>query len=62
MTPSLARQPSLPGNPSPEEIVMHADPHHATMAAKGDGTNCHLIAALSLEELLNRLDEIVAGR
>ena len=29
---------------------------------KGDGQDCHVVAALSLRELLNRLEEIVAGR
>ena len=32
------------------------------IAEKGDGSDCHVVAALSLRELLNRLDEIVAGQ
>jgi len=31
-------------------------------AEKTDGRNCHVVAALSLRELLDRLDEIVAGQ
>ena len=32
------------------------------IAEKGDGSDCHVVAALSLRELLNRLDEIVADQ
>jgi hypothetical protein len=31
-------------------------------AEKSEGTDSHVVAALSLTELLNRLDEIVAGQ
>ncbi len=32
------------------------------IAEKGDSPDCHVVAALSLRELLNRLDEIVAAQ
>ena len=32
------------------------------IAEKGDNRACHVVAALSLRELLNRLDEIVAAQ
>jgi hypothetical protein len=32
------------------------------LAEKDDGPNCHVVAALSLKELLNRLEEIVAAQ
>jgi len=32
------------------------------IAEKGDGQDCHVVAALSLRELLNRLEEIVAAK
>jgi len=32
------------------------------IAEKGDGHDCHVVAALSLRELLNRLEEIVAAQ
>ena len=32
------------------------------IAEKGDNRDCHVVAALSLRELLNRLEEIVAAQ
>jgi hypothetical protein len=45
------------------EWQIHAE-HRGTRftAEKAEGKTSHVVAALSLEELLNRLDEIVAGR
>jgi len=45
----------------PEWSIHAQDGASRFTAEKGDGTNCHLVAALSLEQLLNRLDEIVAA-
>lgn len=45
----------------PEWAIFSQDRGQRFTAEKTDGRNCHVVAALSLEELLNRLDEIVAG-
>ena len=34
----------------------------ALRRGKGDNQDCHVVAALSLRELLNRLEEIVAAQ
>lgn len=46
----------------PEWSIHPQDRGTRFTAEKSDGTNCHVVAALSLKELLNRLDEIVAGQ
>jgi hypothetical protein len=45
----------------PEWSIHAQDGATRFTAEKDDGTNCHLVAALSLQELLDRLDEIVAA-
>jgi len=46
----------------PEWSIHAQDGARRFIAEKGDGQDCHVVAALSLRELLNRLEEIVAGR
>jgi hypothetical protein len=46
----------------PEWSIHAQDGARRFIAEKSDGTNRHLVAALSLDELLNRLDEMVASR
>lgn len=46
----------------PEWSIHAHDGARRFIAEKGDGSDCHVVAALSLKELLNRLDEIVAGQ
>ena len=46
----------------PEWSIHAQDGARRFIAETGDGGDCHVVAALSLRELLNRLDEIVAGR
>ena len=46
----------------PEWSIHPQDGARRFIAEKGDGQDCHIVAALSLRELLNRLDEIVAGQ
>ena len=45
----------------PEWSIHAQDGARRFIAEKGDGQDCHVVAALSLRELLNRLEEIVAG-
>ena len=43
--------------------AIHAQDGGARFTAeKGDGHSAHIVAALSLEELLNRLEQIVASQ
>ena len=44
------------------EWSIHAQGAQHFIAEKGDNQACHIVAAPSLTELLNRLDEIVAAR
>lgn len=46
----------------PEWCIHAHDGARRFIAEKGDGQDCHVVAALSLRELVNRLDEIVAGQ
>ena len=46
----------------PEWLIQAQDGATRFVAEKGDGRDCHVVAALSLRELLDRRDEIVAGR
>ena len=46
----------------PEWAIHAQDRGSRFTAEKNDGTDCHVVAALSLEELLNRLDQIVAAQ
>jgi len=46
----------------PEWAIHCQDGGARFIAEKGDGHSAHIVAALSLEELLNRLDEIAVGR
>ena len=46
----------------PEWSIHCHDGARRFIAEKGDGEGCHVVAALSLKELLNRLEEIVADR
>ena len=46
----------------PEWSIRAQDGASRFIAEKGDGQDRHVVAALSLRELLNRLEEIVAGR
>jgi hypothetical protein len=45
----------------PEWSIHPQDGATRFIAEKGDSRNCHVVAALSLRELLNRLEEIVAA-
>jgi hypothetical protein len=45
----------------PEWSIHPQDGATRFIAEKGDSQNCHVVAALSLRELLNRLEEIVAA-
>jgi len=49
-------------NDHPEWSIHSQDGARRFIAEKGDGSDCHVLAALSLRELLNRLEEIVVGR
>jgi hypothetical protein len=44
------------------EWSIHAQGGARFIAEKGDHQDCHVVAALSLRELLNRLEEIVAAQ
>lgn len=46
----------------PEWSIHAQDRGTRFIAEKGDGRGAHIVAALSLQELLNRLEEITAGR
>ena len=46
----------------PEWSIHAQDGARRFIAEKGDGRDCHVVAALSLRELLNRLEEIVAAK
>jgi hypothetical protein len=46
----------------PEWSIHPQDGARRFIAEKGDGQGCHVVAALSLRELLNRLEEIVAAQ
>jgi hypothetical protein len=46
----------------PEWSIHCQDGATRFIAEKGDSPVCHVVAALSLRELLNRLDEIVAAQ
>ncbi len=46
----------------PEWSIHPQDGATRFIAEKGDSQNCHIVAALSLRELLNRLEEIVAAQ
>ncbi len=46
----------------PEWAIHAQDRGSRFTAEKNDGSHCHVVAALSLEELLNRLDQIVAAQ
>jgi hypothetical protein len=45
----------------PEWSIHPLDGATRFIAEKGDNQDCHVVAALSLRELLNRLEEIVAA-
>jgi hypothetical protein len=45
----------------PEWSIHREDGATRFIAEKDDGPDCHVVAALSLRELLNRLEEIVAA-
>jgi hypothetical protein len=49
-------------NDHPEWSIHAQDGARRFIAEKGDGQDCHVVAALSLRELLNRLEEIVAAQ
>jgi hypothetical protein len=44
--------------------MVHPRPgrRHPVHRRENDGPNCHVVAAVSLKELLNRLEEIVAAQ
>ncbi len=46
----------------PEWSIHPQDGATRFIAEKDDGHDCHVVAALSLRELLNRLEEIVAAQ
>ena len=46
----------------PEWSIHPQDGARHFIAEKGDGQGCHVVAALSLRELLNRLEEIVRAQ
>ena len=46
----------------PEWSIHAQDGARRFIAEEGDGQDCHVVAALSLRELLNRLEEIVAAQ
>ena len=46
----------------PEWSIHSQDGTRRFIAEKGNGHDCHVAAALSLRELLNRLEEIVAAQ
>ncbi len=46
----------------PEWSIRCQDGATRFIAEKGDSPDCQIVAALSLRELLNRLDEIVAAQ
>jgi hypothetical protein len=46
----------------PEWSIHAHDGARRFIAEEGDGSDFHVVAALSLRELLNRLDEIVADQ
>jgi hypothetical protein len=46
----------------PEWSIHSQDGACRFTAEKNDGPDCHLVAALTLKALLDRLDEIVAGQ
>ena len=46
----------------PESAIRAQDRGSRFTAQKNDGRDCHVVAALSLEELLNGLDQIVAAQ
>jgi hypothetical protein len=46
----------------PEWSIHAQDGARRLIAEKGDGQDCHVVAAPSLRELLNRLEEIVAAQ
>ena len=53
---------SASSNDHPEWSIHAQDGARRFIAEKGDGQDCHVVAALSLRELLNRLEEIVAAQ
>lgn len=46
----------------PEWSIHSHDGARRFIAEKGDDQDCHVVAAVSLRELLNRLEEIVAAK
>jgi hypothetical protein len=46
----------------PEWSIHPQDGATRFIAEKDDGQHCHVVAALSLRELLNRLEEIVSAQ